>query len=188
MRGLWGDVLRLLLSLSLVVGTLACLVAAPEPVSALIHAHPDEHGVAVVRSLESLRDLDDQSWQLVAYRVGPPGGPLRLRIVGYPGKVRLEHPVPLSVQSGAFRWSLEDLTQETPALVSDGRAAAAEFDLDPLLADLHQDRPLRLALPGVFSALVVPPYVVSEWRQLPEHPNQGETIALGSLRDQEAGL
>jgi hypothetical protein len=188
MRGLWGDVLRLLLSLSLVVGTLGCLVVAPEPTSALIHVHPDEHGQTVVRSLESLRDLDDQSWQLVAYCEGPPGGLLRLRIVGYPGKVRLEHPVPLSVESGAFRWSLEDLTKETPALASDGRAAAAEFDLAPLLADLHQDRPLRLALPGVFSALVVPPYVVSEWRRLTEQPNQGGTIALGSPPDQEAGL
>jgi hypothetical protein len=170
MRGPWGAVLRLLLNLSLVVGTLGCLVVAPLPTSALIHAHPNEQGVAVVRSLESLRDLDDQSWQLVAYREGPPGGLLRLRIVGYPGKVRLEHPVPLSVRSGAFRWSLEDLTRDTPALVADGRAAAAEFNLAPLLADLHQDRPLRLALPGVFSALVVPPYVVNEWRQLPNAP------------------
>ena len=47
----------------------------------------------MVRSLESLRDLDYDSWQAVAYREGAPGQPVVLRIVGYPGKVRLEHPV-----------------------------------------------------------------------------------------------
>jgi hypothetical protein len=159
----------------------ACLIAVlallfqPYPAEAavggplaLLHAHPDENGVPVVRSLESLRDLDYQSWQVVAYRQGPPGGPLRLRIVGYPGKVRLDHPTPLLVRSGAYRWDLEDVTLSNPRLVGDGRAAAAEFDLAPLLADLHQDRPLRLRLKGVFTELPVPPFVVREWRQLPD--------------------
>jgi hypothetical protein len=71
------------------------LLALPAPALAQLHAHPDENGTPVVRSLESLRDLDYQSWQVVAYREGPPGGPLKLRIVGYPGKVRLDHPTAL---------------------------------------------------------------------------------------------
>lgn len=45
----------------------------PPPAWALIHAHPDETATGVVRSLESLRDLDYQSWQVVAYREGPRG-------------------------------------------------------------------------------------------------------------------
>jgi len=139
---------------------------APGPLAQL-HGHPDASGTPVLRSLESLRDLDDQSWQLVAYREGGPGGSLRLRIVGYPGKVRLDHPTPLQVRSGAYAWDLEDITLANGALAGDGRSAVAEFDLAALLADLTQDRPLRLRLPGVFSALVVPPYVVGEWRQLP---------------------
>jgi hypothetical protein len=104
---------------------------------------------------------------VVAYREGPPGGPLKLRIVGYPGKVRLDHPTSLQVRSGHFRWELADVTLANPQLAGDGRAAAAEFDLAPLLADLHQDRPLRLVLPGVFVELPVPPFVVAEWRSLP---------------------
>ena len=142
----------------------------PPPALALLHTHPDGNGVAVVRSLESLRDLDDQSWQVVGYREGPPGGPLRLRIVGYPGKVRLDHPTPLLVRSGRFAWELEDITLANGSLATDGRSAAAEFNLAPLLAELNQDRPLRLQLKGVFSELVVPPYVVGEWRQLPVLP------------------
>jgi hypothetical protein len=145
---------------------LAGLALAPAPAAAQLHAHSDERGLPVLRSLESLRDLDDQSWQLVAYREGPPGSPLKLRVVGYPGKVRLEHPTPLSVGSGRQRWQLADLTLANPQLAGDGRSAAAEFDLLPLISALHQNRPLRLALPGVFTELPVPPFVVAEWRSL----------------------
>lgn len=142
------------LALVLVLGLGLGLAATP------VQAHPIE------RSLESLRDLDDQSWQLVAYHEGPAGGAMRLRLVGFPGKLRLEHPTPLQVRSGPFRWSLSDLTLENPQLAADGRSAVAEFDLEPLLADLQQDRPLRLKLPGAIDELAVPPYVVREWRQL----------------------
>jgi hypothetical protein len=151
--------------LSLFTGLLVGLTQPPAA-QALLHNHPDETGTPVLRSLESLRDLDYQSWQLVAYREGPPGGPLTLRIVGYPGKVRLDHPTPLLVQSGRLQWQLDDITLANPKLAGDGRAAAAEFNLAPLLADLRQNRPLRLQLPGVFVELPVPPYVVAEWRSL----------------------
>jgi hypothetical protein len=70
------------------------------------------------------------------------------------------------VWSGRRRWQLADLTLANPQLAADGRSAAAEFDLSPLIAELSQNRPLRLALPGVFSELPVPPYVVAEWRSL----------------------
>jgi hypothetical protein len=154
-----GGVLALLLALLLGL-------AQPPGAQALLHNHPDETGTSMLRSLESLRDLDYQSWQLVAYRQGPPGGPLTLRIVGFPGKVRLDHPRQLLVESGRRRWELEDVTLDNPKLAGDGRAAAAEFNLAPLLADLHQNRPLRLQLPGVFVELPVPPYVVAEWRSI----------------------
>ena len=137
---------------------------------AQVHQHENEAGTPMVRSLESLRDLDYDSWQAVAYREGPPGEPVVLRIVGYPGKVRLEHPVSLQVIAGRREWALEDITLANPALASDGREAAAEFALDPLLDDLANNRPLRLVLPGVFNELPVPPYVVGEWRSLQELP------------------
>ncbi len=164
-----GLLLALLLALAPLL--LTALPAAALPANALpplaqLHAHPDETGTPVLRSLESLRDLDDQSWQLVAYRQGTLPERLRLRVVGYPGKVRLDHPTPLEVRSGPFRWELEDVTLDNPGLAGDGRSAAAEFDLAPLLADLSRDRPLRLRLRGVFSELPVPPFVVAEWRQL----------------------
>jgi hypothetical protein len=146
------------------------LLISATPAWALIHGHPDDTtATGVVRSLESLRDLDYQSWQVVAYREGPPraDAPITLRIVGYPGRVRLDHPTPLLASSGRRLWELADTTLSSPKLAGDGRAAAAEFDLAPLLVDLENNRPLRLELPGVFSELPVPPYVVKEWRSLP---------------------
>ena len=159
-----GSRARWLLTL---VAAVLLLLTPLQPAWAQVHAHPDENGQEVVRSLESLRDLDYQSWQAVAYRSGPPGGPVTLRIVGYPGRVRLDHPTPLIVHSGRGTWELADITTANPKLATDGRDAAAEFDLNPLLTDLHQNRPLRLELPGVFVELPVPPYVVGEWRSLP---------------------
>ncbi len=155
--------------LSLLVLSLGLVALAPGPAGALVQAHPDTlTATGVVRSLESLRDLDHRSWQVVAFREGPPGGALRLRIVGYPGRLRQEEPTPLLVSSGRFLWELENVTSSSPKLAGDGRAAAVEFDLAPLLADLNKNRPLRLELPGVFRDLPVPPYVVREWRSLPQ--------------------
>jgi hypothetical protein len=156
---------------------LCCLLAAlglllltPGMAWAQVHQHESEAGVAMVRSLESLRDLDYDSWQAVAYREGPPGQPVVLRVVGYPGKLRLDHPVTLQVLAGRREWQLDDITLANPVLATDGRDAAAEFALDPLLDDLSNNRPLRLALPGVFSELPIPPYVVGEWRSLQKLP------------------
>ena len=160
--------LRRLLCTLLVAVTL--LLLTPMAVSAQVHEQQDENGAPMLRSPESLRDLDYQSWQAVAYRTGQPGNPVVLRIVGYPGKLRLEHPSPLLVQAGVKEWQLDDITLENPVLVSDGREAAAEFALDPLLNDLSNNRPLRLYLPGVFNEMPVPPYVVGEWREVQTEP------------------
>jgi hypothetical protein len=149
---------------------LSAVLLLAAPAWAQIQASPQETGTGLVRSLESLRDLDYQSWQVVAYREGPPRpeAPVVLRIVGYPGQVRLEHPTPLFVRAGRRSWQLDDITLSSTKLAGDNRAAAAEFNLTPLLADLRLDRPLRLQLPGVFVELPVPPYVVAEWRELAE--------------------
>ena len=154
-----------------VVAAIALLLLVPSLAWGQIHEHDNENGVAMVRSLESLRDLDYDSWQAVAYRDGPPGQPVVLRIVGYPGKVRLDHPTNLEVNAGVRTWLLRDITLDNPMLANDGREAAAEFELNPLLDDLHNNRPLRLVLPGVFTELPVPPFVVAEWRSLQDLPS-----------------
>ena len=117
-------------------------------------------------SSEFLRDLDYETWQLVVYRSSINENGLILRIIGYPGSLRIDHPLNLKVDSGRKEWLLADKTLLNDDLAQDSRQAAAEFDLDPLVQDISQNRPLRLSLDGVFSELPVPPFLVKEWRSL----------------------
>jgi len=117
-------------------------------------------------STEFLRDLDYETWQLVVYKSPLNDEKLVLRVVGYPGNLRIDHPLPLDVESGRKKWQLDDVTLLNTELAEDSRQAAAEFDLENLLQDISQNRPLRLSLQGVFSELPVPPFLVKEWREL----------------------
>ena len=128
------------------------------------------NGGLIYASTEFLRDLDYETWQLVAYKSSNNDDKLVLRIIGYPGNLRIDHPLSLDVESGRKNWKLEDITLLNKELAEDSRQAAAEFDLDNLLQDITQNRPLRLSLQGVFSELPVPPFLVKEWRIL-----RGET-------------
>ena len=124
------------------------------------------NGGLINASSEFLRDLDFETWQLVAYRSPLFEDKLILRVIGYPGNLRIDHPTGLSVESGRKKWILEDKTLLNLDLANDGRQAAAEFDLNELIQSIDKNRPLRLSLSGVFSELPVPPFVVKEWRSL----------------------
>ena len=124
------------------------------------------NGELINTSNEFLRDLDYETWQLVAYKSTINEGELILRIVGYPGSLRIDHPLDLNIQSGRKEWILSDKTLSNESLANDNRQAAAEFDLDELIKNISKNRPLRLSLPGVITELPVPPFLVQEWRSL----------------------
>ena len=132
------------------------------------------NGSLIQASSEFLRDLDYETWQLVAYQSSNNNEKLVLRVIGYPGNLRIDHPLSLNVESGRKKWELDDITLLNQELAEDSRQAAAEFDLDNLLQDITQNRPLRLSLQGVFSELPVPPFLVKEWRTL-RTQSQNET-------------
>ena len=124
------------------------------------------NGDLINASSEFLRDLDYETWQLVAYKSPISEDKLILRVIGYPGNLRIDHPTSLKVDSGRKKWLLSDKTLLNTELANDGRQAAAEFDLNELIINIDKNRPLRLSLSGVFSDLPVPPFVVKEWRSL----------------------
>ena len=128
------------------------------------------NGGLINASTEFLRDLDYETWQLVAYKSPNNDEKLVLRVIGYPGNLRIDHPLSLDVESGRKKWKLDDITLLNIELAEDSRQAAAEFDLENLLQDISQNRPLRLSLQGVFSELPVPPFLVKEWRSLRIQP------------------
>ena len=137
----------------------------PLKVSAEV-AETEINGELINASSEFLRDLDFETWQLVAYKSPLFEDKLILRVIGYPGNLRIDHPTGLRVESGRKQWLLEDKTLLNLELANDGRQAAAEFDLNELIQKIDKNRPLRLSLAGVFSELPVPPFVVKEWRSL----------------------
>ena len=124
------------------------------------------NGELINASSEFLRDLDFETWQLVAYKSPFFEDKLILRVIGYPGNLRIDHPTNLQVDSGRKQWILNDKTLLNSELANDARQAAAEFDLNELIKNIDKNRPLRLSLLGVFSDLPVPPFVVKEWRSL----------------------
>jgi len=144
---------------------LLSLIFNPLKVSAEV-AETEINGDLINASSEFLRDLDFETWQLVAYKSPLLEDKLILRIIGYPGNLRIDHPTGLKVESGRKQWLLEDKTLSNAELANDGRQAAAEFELDELIQNIDKNRPLRLSLSGVFSELPVPPFVVKEWRSL----------------------
>ena len=129
-------------------------------------AETEINGGMINASSEFLRDLDYETWQLVAYKSPINDDKLTLRVIGYPGSLRIDHPLNLKVESGRKEWLLADKTLLNEELAQDSRQAAAEFDLEQLIQDISQNRPLRLSLDGVFSELPVPPFLVKEWRSL----------------------
>ena len=126
----------------------------------------DYQNKEIKRSLESLRDLDYQTWQIIVYPSSIESKKLILRLVGYPGSLRIDHPTNLIVTSGRKTWDLKDITKNSKMKVQALNDSAAEFDLSILIAELDKNRPLRLRLPGLINDLPIPPYLVSEWRSL----------------------
>ena len=122
----------------------------------------------IKRSLESLKDLDYQTWQIIVYPSSKESKNLILRIVGYPGSLRIDHPTNLRVNSGRKTWDLKDITKNSKIKLIDLNDSAAEFDMSILIAELDKNRPLRLRLPGLINDLPIPPYLVGEWRSLAE--------------------
>ena len=149
---------------------LICVVIIPllfVPVKSYAEvAETQINGALINASTEFLRDLDYETWQLVAYKSSNNQEKLILRVIGYPGNLRIDHPLSLLVESGRKNWELDDITLLNEELANDNRQAAAEFNLNQLINDISQNRPLRLSLEGVFSELPVPPFLVKEWRSL----------------------
>ena len=147
---------------------LGCFFAVVKSTYANSTVNYNYQGKEVNRSLESLQDFDYQNWQLVVYPRSKFSNNLALRIVGFPGSLRIDHPTDLVINSGRKKWFLKDITKESKAKILTLNDSAAEFDLSPFITELDKNRPLRLSLPGLINDLPIPPYIVNEWRTLAE--------------------
>ncbi len=159
----FSNLLRLLISCILIFGCFFNIVNKTYAYSEVtLYQQKNE----IKRSLETLRDLDDQTWQIIVYPNLIYPKKLILRIVGYPGSLRFDHPTDLVVNSGRKSWDLSDITINRKTNFEFLNDSVAEFDISPLIDELDKNRPLRLKLPGSINELPIPPYLVSEWRSL----------------------
>ena len=101
----------------------------------------------IKRSLESLKDLDYQTWQIIVYPSANQSKNLILRIVGYPGSLRIDHPTNLKVNSGRKTWDLKDITKSSKNNAETLNDSAAEFDISALISDLDKNRIRTHAVP-----------------------------------------
>ena len=159
------DLFRLIISCLLIC---CCLFASANKSYADSIVTSNDQKKEIKRSLESLKDLDYQTWQIIVYPSSQDSKNLILRIVGYPGSLRIDHPTNLIVNSGRKTWDLKDITKTNKLKVETLNDSFAEFDLSPLISELDKSRPLRLRLPDLINDLPIPPYLVSEWRSLAE--------------------
>ena len=122
----------------LILFLLISLTFSPLKVYAQI-AETEINGELINASSEFLRDLDFETWQLVAYKSPLFEDKLILRVIGYPGNLRIDHPTDLRVESGRKQWLLDDKTLLNVELANDGRQAAAEFDLNELIQNIDKN-------------------------------------------------
>jgi hypothetical protein len=154
---------------------LGIMGSMPVPAAqASIHHYPDGADRVMVRSLQTLRDSQNQAWQLVLFKWVSHGQveSLHLRLVGFPGGDALTHPQPLTVAlPGGDTLKADDVFPQT-RLEPELADAIGEYDLQWVMqsvaATLPSNASLTLLLPLQHGdrELLVPPFAVREWRQL----------------------
>lgn len=137
-----------------------------QPAISLVHEYPEGPGKMMVRSLQTLRDRQDQAWQLALFKRINSGQmeSVHLRLVGFPGGAEVQHPAPLRIASRDRGWTATDV------LSPDGQfpSNVGEYDVMRMMSELGNSASLELVLPLKSGdvELVVPPFVLKEWRQL----------------------
>ncbi|NJL45791.1 MAG: DUF3122 domain-containing protein [Leptolyngbyaceae cyanobacterium SM2_3_12] len=110
-------VLRGILLVALGVGLIGLI--SPQPALASIHTYHEQPGQTTHRSRQSLRDQNDLAWQATVFRryFGDQLQGTYLRLVGFPGRVKVEAEGSLSVQTGTARqWNLPSLPADQVAV------------------------------------------------------------------------
>ena len=120
------------------------------------------------RRLESILDLEYQTWQIIVYPSSKVPNNLILRIIGYLVSLRIDHLTNLIVNSVRKNWELKDITKKNKSKVETLNDSVSAYDNSPLIAELDRNRPLRLRLDALINDLPIPPHLVGERSTLVE--------------------
>jgi hypothetical protein len=170
-RSVW----RGLLGLGLMVAiALSWSIAGNGVAEAALYQHPDVPGQTLYRAQERVRDADRHTWQVLTFthwREGERLDALRLRIVGFPGAIALDHNAPLLLETTlGQKFRLPNQSAELPSPPPDN---VAQFDLESTLPQLDVNLSVLLFVPSPGRdpvVLKIRPAFLQEWQQLLSAP------------------
>lgn len=134
---------------------------------ALLRQHHDSPGVLRYHSQVSIKDDQGYAWQVLLFKQNYQNAvkDLRLRLVGFPGVVKLAHPQPLEIITAEGKLlSASDAYAETAPAANVG-----EYNVTDVLSKLSTTDALKLSVlisSGQPLFLDIPKTVVTEWQLL----------------------
>jgi Protein of unknown function (DUF3122) len=139
------------------------VIFSPLSVFATVTQIEEAPGQMLYQFRQNLRDRTRKSWQVVAFkRVRPDGSAMvSLRLVGFLGVVELDHNQPLTLTA-------KDVTNEISQSATT-LANVGEYDIQPVLLQLHSEISLELTLPmltGGAIELQIPSIAIQEWQTI----------------------
>ncbi|MGK7890875.1 MAG: DUF3122 domain-containing protein [Leptolyngbyaceae cyanobacterium] len=145
--------------------------ALPIPVPvALLTAHQEAPEQFLYKAFQTFKDQNGRKWRAIAFNHTFPDGrhDFQLRLVGFPGVATVDRDRPLQLKTALGRTFMADDTAQ--ALFKTGETAesyVAQYDLQPIVAQLPNLIPIRLFLPiegGPDLRLLVGPGATKEWQ------------------------
>lgn len=145
---------------------------ATAPAIAAIRQLEEAPGQIVYQSRHTLTDQTGRSWQAIAFkRIRADGSPhIYLRLVGFPGAGAIDRTQPLTLRSSMGETlTAADASAQIFTDASSPEPNVGQYDLQPLLPQLHAELPWHLSVPitnGSPLTLPIPPALVQEWQTL----------------------
>lgn len=144
--------------------TLAIFLFFPNSAEASIRKTEEADGQILYQSRHQLQDNQQQSWQVVLFKreKGETETDVKLRLVGFPGKVEVAHPEPLVIETDRAAWQAQDLfAEESPA------PNVGQYRLGEIIYDLSPEDRIVLKIPERTReeiTLKVPGVIILEWK------------------------
>jgi hypothetical protein len=157
----------------LLAGWLCVLLVVCSPLTAFATVTQIEEyqGQMLYQSRQTLRDQNENSWQVIAFkRIHPEGSAVvSLRLIGFADGVEFDRTQPLTLTTSmgetlTARDISSEISQDTPTPVNVG-----EYDFQSALTQLQSEIPLYLTLPmasGSAIKLQIPSTAVQEWQTI----------------------
>jgi hypothetical protein len=147
------------------------IIRGPLPAFAVVTQIEEYPGQMLYQSRQTLRDQTGKSWQAIAFkRIHPEGSAsVSLRLVGFPGAVKLDHTQPLTLSTSMGQTlTAKDISSEI-SLEKPTLENVAEYDIKSVLPELQSEIPLHLTLPVVSGSAVeleIPFTAIQEWQTI----------------------